>query len=100
MYFKTILQAPLNDYPQNHTLVSRIYVKLFSMYCRDGTDGKQYRGWGAQFRSRYAESLYNQVISQLVNPIPDEDAVSNMVTCLCTVANNIDLQPLIKPDHC
>ena len=47
LYFKTIMQAPVNDYPHNHTLVSRIYVKLFSMYCRDGTDGKQYRGWGA-----------------------------------------------------
>ena len=47
LYLTTILKAPVDNYPNNHIEVSRIYVKLFSMYLRDGTDGKQYRGWGA-----------------------------------------------------
>lgn len=45
MYFHTTLKAPLDNYPNNHIVVSRIYVKLFSMFCRSGTDGKAYRGW-------------------------------------------------------
>ena len=32
------------------------------MYCRDGTDGKLFKGWGAQFRQKYAVNLYNQIV--------------------------------------
>lgn len=39
------------------------------MYCKDGTDGKNYRGWSALFRQKYALDLYNQVIKMLINPV-------------------------------
>lgn len=71
LYLRTVLKAPLEDFTENHIQVSRIYVKLFSMYCRDGTDGKMYRGWGAKFREKYALDLYNQIVQILVNPFPN-----------------------------
>lgn len=62
LYFRTVFKAPLDNFNKNHVEVSRIYVKLFSMYCRDGTDGKQYKGWGLMFRQKYAQDLYNQIV--------------------------------------
>lgn len=32
------------------------------MYSRDGTDGKQFKGWGAEFRRKYAVDLYTQIV--------------------------------------
>ena len=95
LYLKTILKASIDDFPQNHVLVSRIFVKLFSMYCRDGTDGKQHRGWGAQFRQKYAVDLYNQIVQILINPLPNEDIMTNILLCLSAVTNNPDLRPLL-----
>lgn len=100
LYISTIFQAPINDFPDNHIIVSKIYVKLLSMYCKDGTDGKGYRGWGAQFRQKYAVDLYNQVIKILVNPVSEVDVMANIPTCLCSVVNNPDLKGLMKEDHC
>ncbi len=40
------------------------------MYCRDGTDGKLYKGWGAQFRQKHGVDLYTQVVEILINPLP------------------------------
>jgi hypothetical protein len=62
LYLRTTLKAPINDFSENHIQVSRIYVKFFSMYCRDGTDGKQFKGWGAEFRRKYAVDLYTQIV--------------------------------------
>lgn len=39
-------------------------------------------------------------MAQLINPLPDEDTVANIVSCLCTVAENVDLRPLMQEDHC
>ena len=62
LYLKTVLKAPVDNFPNNHIEVSRIYVKFFSMYCIDLTDGKAHKGWGAQFRQKYALDLYNQIV--------------------------------------
>ena len=32
------------------------------MYCNDNTDGKSHKGWGQQFRIKYAEPLYSQIV--------------------------------------
>lgn len=70
------------------------------MYCRDGTDGKNFRGWGAQFRQKYAMNLYNQIVEILVHPIGNEDLMSNILVCLSAVVNNPDLNSLMQEDHC
>lgn len=100
LYMSTILQAPIDDFPGNHIIVSKVYVKLFSMYCRDGTDGKNYKGWGKQFREKNALNLYNTIVKILVNPIPEVDVMANIPICLTAVVNNPDLKGLIQEDHC
>jgi hypothetical protein len=42
------------------------------MYCRDGTDGLRWKGWGKQFRGKYAEDMYAQIVQILVNPLGSE----------------------------
>lgn len=95
-YLGTVLKAPIDDFPNNHILISRIYVKFFTMYCRDGTDGKMYKGWGFQFRQKHALDLYNQIVEILVNPLGNEELMANIVVCLSAVVNNPDLRPLIQ----
>lgn len=59
---KAIINSPIGNYPNNHRQVSKIYTKFFSMYCLDSQDGKNYRGWAAGFRSKFAQKLYNEVV--------------------------------------
>lgn len=60
LYFKTIMKAPVENNPSNHRIVSRIYVKIITVYCNDSHDLKNmYKGWGQQFRERYGQNLYN-----------------------------------------
>lgn len=39
-------------------------------------------------------------MEQLVNPLPEEDFVANMVRCLSCVVDNVDLNPLLQESHC
>lgn len=38
------------------------------MYCYNHTDGKKYKGWAAEFRNKYGQNLYEDIIQILINP--------------------------------
>jgi hypothetical protein len=72
LYSKTVFKAPTDDYPENHVQSSRILMKFLAKYCQDGSDGSEWKGWGKQFREKYAAELYAEVVQILVNPIANE----------------------------
>ena len=59
VFFSCIMGTPTSPLStKNQTMIARIYVRLFSIYCNDAQDGKQCKGWAEQFRQNYAAKLH------------------------------------------
>ena len=63
-------------------MAARIYLKLFSLYANDSQDGKQFKGWAAEFRRRYCQRVFQHVINLIGERKGGEDMQSTLVNCL------------------
>jgi hypothetical protein len=83
IFFTTILSAPADQLSiKSQEQVTKIYIKMFSAYCNDNLDGKDYRGWAGEFRQRYAAKLFGFIYELVSARKGNEESLTCLVNCL------------------
>lgn len=102
LFFQTILKIPSEPTSiKNQEIAVRVYLKIFMLYANDAPDGKQqYKGWAAQFRVRYCQRIFQQVVNLIGERKGNEDMQSNLVNCLYSVVKKVHLRQLFTNEHC
>jgi hypothetical protein len=71
------------------------------LYANDAQDGKdKYKGWAAEFRSRYCQRIFQHVVNLIGERKGNEDMLSNLVNCLSEVVKKVNLRHLFTNQHC
>ncbi len=95
VFFNCIMGTPSSPLSvKSQTMAARIYVRLFSIYCNDAQDGKNFRGWAQQFRQNYAAKLYEHIYQLVSSRVGDEETLANLINCLHETIKQEDLRAL------
>lgn len=100
MFFNLVFSTPSNELSvKSQTIVARIYFKMMMVYCNDSLDYKQYKGWAAEFRNRYAAKLFEQIYVLITVRVGDEETLTSLVDCVHDVVKHEGLRYLVTNEH-